>query len=71
MADNWILDVLADLKAFATQNGLSSSERQLDRTMIVVSNEIASVQGIARESARRGIVHAGTIHRPTGESANS
>ncbi len=44
MANDWMLDVLADLKAFAESNGLGATERQLDQAMITVSNELASIK---------------------------
>ena len=43
MQNDWILDVLADLKTFARQNGLSSLASQLDDTQVVAAVEIASV----------------------------
>ena len=43
MQNDWILDVLADLKAFARQNGLPSLAQQLDDTQMLAAVEIASV----------------------------
>lgn len=40
--NDWILDVLADLKAFAMANGLCALAEQLDDTTIVAAAEIAS-----------------------------
>jgi len=62
MANDWMLDVLADLKSFAESNGLGATQRQLDQAMITVSNELASVQGIAQGTAQ-GIGHVGEFHR--------
>ncbi|WP_102107738.1 hypothetical protein [Oceaniglobus roseus] len=42
MADEWILDVLADLKTFATRNDLSALAVQLDRAAAVARFEITS-----------------------------
>lgn len=43
MAKNdWILDVLADLKAFASSNGLTAISEQLDDTMLIAACELAS-----------------------------
>ena len=43
MANNdWILDVLVDLKSFATANGLGTLAEQLDDTMLIAAAEIAS-----------------------------
>lgn len=43
MPNEWILDVLTDLRLFAEQNGLSSLADQLDDTVLVAATEIASV----------------------------
>ncbi|MEX0305843.1 MAG: hypothetical protein AB3N12_00520 [Ruegeria sp.] len=43
MAQNeWILDVLSDLNAFAVANGLSALAEQLDDTRLIAAAEIAS-----------------------------
>ena len=67
MANDWILDVLADLKSFAESNGLGATERQLDQVMITVSSELASVRGYAQGTVR----HVGEFHRATAEGRNS
>lgn len=44
MAQNdWILDVLVDLKTFAGANGFGALAEQLDDTMLVAAAEIASL----------------------------
>lgn len=51
MANEWILDVLADLKAFAQKNGLVALAEQLDDTTLIAASELASVQaGLAGKS---------------------
>lgn len=42
MKNDWILDVLADLKTFAQTNGLSALADQLEDTAFVAAAEIAS-----------------------------
>lgn len=42
MQNEWILDVLADLKAFAAANGLGTLAEQLDDTTLIAAAEIAS-----------------------------
>ncbi len=42
MQNDWILDVLADLKAFAVANELGALAEQLDDTTLVAASEIAS-----------------------------
>ncbi|SHJ42809.1 hypothetical protein SAMN05444404_2054 [Ruegeria lacuscaerulensis ITI-1157] len=49
MAQNeWILDVLSDLNAFAVANGLTALAEQLDDTKLIAAAEIASLKDEAR-----------------------
>jgi len=57
MAHDWILDVLADLKAYANKNGLSALAHELDETTLVAATEIASAEGKAPLAALK---NAGT-----------
>ena len=43
MENEWILDVIADLRAFARQNQLPVLAGQLDETLLLAVAEIASV----------------------------
>lgn len=45
MAHDWILDVLADLRAYANKNGLSALADELDDATLVAATEIASAEG--------------------------
>ena len=50
MQNEWILDVIADLKAFAQQNGLSVLAEQLDDTQLVAASELALTgEGLSRD----------------------
>ena len=69
MANDWILDVLADLKTFAERNGLGATERHLDQVMITVSDELAAMRGVAQGTAHVG--HARELHRPVAAGRNS
>lgn len=42
MRNDWILDVLADLKAFAQANGLNTLAEQLEDTALVAAVELSS-----------------------------
>ena len=42
MQNEWILDVLADLKAFAQKNRLNVLAEQLDDTSLIAAAELAS-----------------------------
>lgn len=70
MNEDWILDVLADLRTFAGKNGLGESERQIDLAMIAVANELTSCR-IALRTAQRDMGHAGSLFRSTAERQNS
>ncbi len=58
MRSDWILDVLTDLKTFATANDLPVLAEQLDDTAIVALAEIAALhekmQGVANGSEFEG-----------------
>ena len=58
---DWILDVLADLKAFAQQADLPVLAEQLDDTALVALAEIASLQ----ERAQQRLAHG--QNEPTGK----
>ncbi len=42
MSDEWIIEVLTDLKVFAQMNDLGALSAQLDRTMDVAELELAA-----------------------------
>ncbi len=42
MKNEWILDVLADLKQFARKNGLAALAEQLDDTALTAAAELTS-----------------------------
>ena len=57
MAHDWIFDVLADLKTYATKNGLSALADELDEATLIAATEIASMEGKPPAAATS---HAGT-----------
>jgi predicted transcriptional regulator len=71
MTNEWMLDVLTDLRAFSVENGLDVTGKQLDHVMAVAAAEIASMQGIAQNQAQQGIGDAGEFYRPFAEGRNS
>ena len=71
MANEWILDVLADLSAFAEQNGLAGLERQIELAARAAETDMKRVQGIALNEAGQGIGHVGHLHRAAAESTNA
>ena len=48
MSNEWILDVLADLKTFARTNGMLVLADQLDDAVLVAASEIASLKKTAQ-----------------------
>ncbi|MEX3314563.1 hypothetical protein [Sulfitobacter sp. PS-8MA] len=65
MHDDWILDVLADLKAFAAANRLPRTAEQLDDAALVALAEM-SAQGEGIGRAHGKIAAAGTDMGRTG-----
>ena len=41
MTNDWMIDVLADLRAFAGKNGLPGLEHELGRVLILAADELA------------------------------
>ena len=70
MANDWILDVLADLRDFAGSNGLGVTEQHLNQTLVAVADDLASMQGIAHGTAR-SIGYVGELSRSIAEGQNS
>ena len=70
MANDWILDVLVDLRDFAANNGLGITEMHLNQTLVAVADDLASVQGIAHGTAR-SIGHVREFSRTIAEGQNS
>ncbi len=64
MANDWILDVLTDLKTYAGKNGLDALARQLDQAMLTAAAEISSTEQGRPVTA---LGHAGTIGVYPGE----
>lgn len=51
MRSDWILDVLADLKAFALSSNLPALAEQLDDTALVALAEIATLEERTQNTA--------------------
>ena len=71
MSHNWILDVLADLKAFAQQNELVALAEQLDDATLIAATELASKDAGAPLAATGDGRNAGTLHRAAAQSGNA
>ncbi|KAA0912475.1 hypothetical protein [Aquicoccus porphyridii] len=68
MKNDWILDVLADLKTFAQANGLTQLAEQLEDTTLVAAAEIASGVEEAKPGAETETGEPGRTPRTTGTS---
>ncbi len=51
MSNEWIIEVLRDLRSFSQQNGLDSLAADLDRTLVTARSEIARDGGAERGAA--------------------
>ena len=51
MQHDWIIDVLADLKAYASKNRLTALALELDDVTLIAATEISSVERNAPLSA--------------------
>lgn len=63
MTNDWIIDVLSDLKSFATENGLVALAGQLDDAVLVAATEISSAEGIPQKVMSWDVEQAGRIPR--------
>lgn len=63
MTNEWVLDVLADIKSFAIANDLPGLAGQLDEARIVAAAELASQTG---EVAANDYVNARRAGQDTG-----
>lgn len=63
MTNDWIIDVLTDLKTFATENGLIALAGQLEDTALVASAEIFSQAEAPQKIANWEVGNTGRIHR--------
>lgn len=63
MTNEWMLDVLADLRTFSVENGLEVTGKQIDLLMAVAAAEMASMQGMAHGNAQQGIGNEGRLYR--------
>lgn len=70
MTNEWMLDVLADLKAFSGKNGLTMTEEQIGQVMAVAAAEISSKQGMMPGTVQRGYGDFGECHRESAKGAN-
>ena len=50
MQNDWILDVLSDLRSFAQENGLVRLAQQLDETALLAAVEISAPRPVAGRS---------------------
>ena len=63
MKNDWILDVLADLTAFAEKNGLVRLEHQLRAASTEAAVDLGSSRLLAERASKAGHGHAGIFLR--------
>ncbi|MDC0913008.1 hypothetical protein OAQ47_03630 [Paracoccaceae bacterium] len=61
MTNNWIIDVLSDLRTFAEKNGLEGLALQLENAQLMTAPEIAA----KTEGLRSDALHKITTFEPT------
>lgn len=66
MRKDWILDVLADLREFASQNQLDALAEQLMTAELVACRELAPGGEVAPVLGRREALNVARVHRTTG-----
>lgn len=66
MRNDWILDVLTDLKAFAVANEMAALAKHLDDTTLIAAADIASHGNKASASAHVNDHHAQLYSRGAG-----
>lgn len=71
MKNDWIIDVLTDLRAFADKNGLSELARQLDEAALVAAAEIASTEILVSSTAHWDVAHVGSVRGTHGEGRDA
>ena len=71
MRSDWILDVLTDLKTFATANDLPVLAEQLDDTAIVALAEIAALHERTRSEPHANEHNSGGSFSDAGASGHA
>ena len=75
MEQDWILDVLADIRSFAVKNRMPQLAEQLDDAMLVAAAEMAASVDPAGEEQRLASVanaeQVGSVHRSAATSKNA
>jgi hypothetical protein len=71
MRYGWIVDVLCDLKAFASSNGMSVLAEHLDDTAIVAAAEIAQTGQIRAGEWPADETATGQLHRGPAASGHA
>ncbi len=71
MGNDWIKDVLADLRRFALQNDLPLLAVQLDETAVVAQAEIAKLKEDAPIAVRGDAAETGSLFYQAGASRRS
>ena len=71
MANDWIFDVLIDLKQYASSNGLVALAENLDETILIAAAEVAASEGRAPIMAGTDVDGVGRIRTGFAASAGA
>lgn len=71
MQNDWVVNVLADLKAFAQSNGLDRLAEHLDDTMMVAVAEISKSTGHKLDGTRDHVEEPRAARLVSGASQNT
>ena len=71
MKNDWILDVLTDLKEFARNNSLGALAEQLDDALLIGATELMSAEGSVHGAHNGDAKNAGTHSRPYRSGKNA
>ena len=66
MKNDWILDVLADLRNFAQENGLPTLAASLEDTSLIAVAELSSAEAGVQAAPARDVGHVGSVLRAHG-----
>lgn len=69
MVHDWILDVLTDLRTYASKNGLAATEEQIGQALAVAASELDVRSEMAQGTAHIGYV--GEFSRTVGAGRNT
>jgi hypothetical protein len=71
MPNDWIIDVLTDLRRFAEQNGLNTLADHLDDTVLVAASELSAKRKMTAGEKTTNACQSGNTHLPIAARDNA